>query len=260
VTLFKELHVNDFSFLLGALILGLAAIPALVAQETRPCLGDQDRVVVHAPRRLPDAGETLPVGRRPLLETAKAGDDFWVCGDGRITTPLPVGYPPPTAPGAIELKAYPSVRRAEVRGSERPDLASNFGFWKLFLHIKSRDIPMTAPVEMEYRGIDLAGSPEDQSWSMAFLYREPSLGATGTSGDVKVVDSIPTVVISVGALGSYGVPDAMRVLPTLRRALAELDRLEPAGPVRVLHYNGPDVRDGLRWFEVQVPVRLKTPR
>src|SRR4029077_21040678 len=103
--------------------------------------------------------------------------------------------------------------------------------------IKSRDIPMTAPVEMDYRGIDLAGSHDDQSWSMAFLYREPSLGATGTSGDVKVVDSIPTVFLSVGALGSYGLPDAMRVLATLRRALAEMDRLEPVRSGRVLHHN-----------------------
>jgi hypothetical protein len=111
---------------------------------------------------------------------------------------------------------------------------------------------------MDYRGVDVAGSRDDQSWSMAFLYREPSLGATGTSGDVKVVDSTPTVVLSVGALGSYGLPDAIRVLASLKRALAEMDRLEPAGSIRVLHYNGPDVPDGRRWFEVQVPVRWKT--
>jgi SOUL heme-binding protein len=252
--------IPDLSFLLGALILGLAAIPILVAQETRPSVADADRVVAYVPARLPDSGETLSVGRKPVLETAKAGEDFWVCGDGRITTPLPVGYPAPTAPGAIELKAYPSVRRAEVSGAAPPDLASNVGFWKLFRHIKSRDIPMTSPVEMDYRGIDLAGSRDDQSWSMAFLYREPSLGATGKSGDVNVVDSVPTVVLSVGALGSYGLPDAMRVLATLRRALAEIDRLEPVGSVRVLHYNGPDVPDGSRWFEVQVPVRLKAPK
>ncbi len=216
-------------------------------------------VVVYAADALPEPGDVIPVGRKPLLEVSRIGADLWICGDGRITTPLPVGYPRPTAPGALELKAYSSVRRAEVTGSMAPDLASNVGFFKLFRHIQSKDIAMTAPVEMDYGGLALDGELEDGSWSMAFLYRDKDLGATERDGDVTVIDSVPRVYLSAGALGSYGLKSALQVLATLRSALLALPALEPAGPIRVLNYNGPDVRDGKKWFEVQIPVQLVAP-
>lgn len=241
-----------------ASIVGFAMHGGTSSQDGGSRRTQVDRLVVYEPTHLPGPGETVPVGRRPALEAVKIGDDLWLSGNGRITTPLPVGYPAPTAPGAIELKSYPSIRRAEVGGSILPDLSSNLGFWKLFRHIKSRGIAMTAPVEMEYRSLDLSGSRDDGSWSMAFLYREPSLGPTGVSGDVTVVDSNPTVFLSVGALGSYGIDDSLRVLETLKQALTEMAHHEAAGSVRVLHYNGPDVPNGRRWFEVQVPVRRKS--
>ena len=42
------------------------------------------------------------------------GTTFYFSGIYRVTTPLPVGYPPPTPPGVIEVKSYPEVRRADV--------------------------------------------------------------------------------------------------------------------------------------------------
>ncbi|MFN9971363.1 MAG: hypothetical protein ACK58T_15860, partial [Phycisphaerae bacterium] len=84
------------------------------------------------------------------------GESTTFSADGVLTidTPLPVGYPDPTPPGAIDLKLYPSVRRAEVSG-EVKSLSSggNDGFWPLFRHIQRRDIAMTSPVEMEYRTV-----------------------------------------------------------------------------------------------------------
>lgn len=244
----------------AALVLLMTMIHTAPAQDSRPESKARASLVVFAPDVLPEAGASIPVGRRPALEAAKISEDLWICGDARIMTPLPAGYARPTSPGAIELKAYPVIRKAEVAGPGRPDFASNIGFWRLFRHIKSRNIAMTAPVEMEYRGV---GGPEAEGgrvdgWSMAFLYREPSLGPTGDADDVRVVDSTPATYLSMGAVGSYGVKDAMRILESLRQALAELPALEAAGDVRVLHYNGPEVRDGRRWFEVQIPVRLRS--
>ncbi len=217
-------------------------------------------LVVFSPTALPAPGVSIPVGRKPELEASRIGADLWICGDARITTPLPVGYADPTAPGAIELKSYPSLRRAEVSGSMLPDMASNLGFWKLFNHIQSRQIAMTSPVEMDYPGLDLDGDMKNGAWSMAFLYRNPTLGDAGQAGDVRVADSTPLTYLSVGAKGSYGMRDTKRVLATLKQALAELDGFEAAGPVRVLHYNGPDVRNGQKWFEVQIPVKLRACR
>ena len=85
------------------------------------------------------------VGGDVELQTEFKVDRF-TCGESYIEAPLPVGYPAPTPPGAIDLKRYPSVRRAEVSGSGDPDRKRNGAFWPLFNHIKQRDIAMTSPV------------------------------------------------------------------------------------------------------------------
>jgi hypothetical protein len=252
---------------LRALVLATTVLGVVESSppQERDASFDPTRVVFR-PDRAPNPGESIPIGALPTHEVARVSDSLVLCGDGRITTPLPKGYPAPTAPGALELKTYGVVRKAEVGGAAAPDLASTIGFWKLFSHIKSRDIAMTSPVEIEYGGLSVdaeAGSPRGGAWSMAFLYREPSLGPTGDSGGVDVLDSTETTYLSAAALGNYGVDDAARLLPKLRAALAELPNFEVVGSVRVLHYNGPEAPAGRRWMEVQIPVRMKnaaTPR
>lgn len=168
-----------------------------------------------------------------------------------IDTPLPVGYPDPTPPGAIDLKKYPSVRRAETSGESSPDLGMNFAFFSLFNHIRRRDIAMTSPVEMDYRPV----REDSTQWTMSFLYRESSLGPTGPDRNVTVVDVPPMTVVSIGMRGRYSVERAKAQLPALEKWLSENPQWERAGDFRALYYNGPDRRTADQWAEVQIPVR-----
>lgn len=183
------------------------------------------------------------------------GADTWTCGPARITTALPVGYPPPTPPGAIELKHYPSVRRAEVSGAGNPDLGRNSAFWPLFGHIQKREIAMTSPVEMDYPTL-IESVPDKNEWTMSFLYREASQGELGRDGNVSVVDQAPMTVIAMGRLGDYSWQNALEAIEPLRVWLAGQSKWEIAGPARALYYNGPEKRLAEKWSEIQIPVRL----
>lgn len=171
---------------------------------------------------------------------------------------LPDGYPRPTPPGAIEIKHYPSVRRAEVSGNGDADFkmmgrsASN-AFWPLFNHIKSRDIPMTAPVEMDYPGLSASADPE--AWTMSFLYRVPDMGDTGRDGQILITDAPPVTVLSIGVRGRLNENQTRIALQTLEAWLADSPDWTPAGDTRTLGYNGPNVWPWNRWWEVQIPIR-----
>ncbi|MGA1223830.1 MAG: hypothetical protein ACO31E_04590, partial [Phycisphaerales bacterium] len=107
-------------------------------------------------------------------------------GPSRIESPLPAGYPEPTPPGAIDLKRYPAVRRAEYVSDGSPGWGMNMGFFPLFNHIKRNDIAMTSPVEMDYRDMfdpesGKQSAKESMSWTMSFLYRQREQGPEGLS-------------------------------------------------------------------------------
>jgi len=129
-------------------------------------------------------------------------------------------------------------------------------FWPLFNHIKSHDIAMTSPVELDFRDLEAGTSSDPREWSMAFLYRSPGLNRPGTEGPVEVLDAQPVTVIAVGLKGDYS-------MSLVRRGVAELDawmddhpELEFDGPWRVLYYNGPALFWWNKWAEVQRPVRF----
>lgn len=252
-----------------ALTFGLVAALTAFAQDSKPSA---------APTPAPDkAKETeAEVGfgavRTPSLVTRVGGDreiaievkeGVYRCGKSSIESPLPDGYPEPTPPGAIDLKEFPSVRRVEWASNATAGQRSmDGGFWPLFNHIKSRDIPMTSPVEMDYPGV----FPEPLTstkpvakgaWTMSFLYRNPSEGPTGTDGSLKVVDTPAVTMLAVGVQGPYGMAIVEKGLTALQGWLAEHPEYELAGSVRVFHYNGPYVRDAYKWSEVQLPVRKK---
>lgn len=172
-----------------------------------------------------------------------------------VDTPLPVGYPRPTPPGAIELKTYPSVRRAEVQGSMSPDIGMNLKFWPLFNHIKRRGIEMTSPVEMDYSGVGPAAAHAPDSWKMSFLYREPANGEVGRDKSVSVVDTQAVTVLATGIRGRYAWQKLQEPLDLLGQWLEEHPEWERAGDARALYYNGPDRRTSDLWAEVQIPVR-----
>ncbi len=183
-------------------------------------------------------------------------DGVYTSGKARIDTPLPVSYPPPTAPGAIELKRYPIVRRAEFSSSGPADMGMNVAFWPLFKHIQRRDIEMTSPVEMDYRGME-DGTPD--GWTMSFLYREREQGPTGRDGFVTVEDAPALTVVAFGMTASYNSRNFAAGMAELDAWLASQTAWERDGDPRAMHYNGPDVRPQDRWMEVQIPIRKRLP-
>ncbi|HBS29212.1 MAG TPA: ABC transporter substrate-binding protein [Phycisphaerales bacterium] len=198
-------------------------------------------------------GEPPPAGQ---VERTPEG---YRCGACRITTPLPEGYPGPTAPGAIEIKRYPSVRRAEVTRSGSVDWGMNGAFWPLFRHIQRRDIEMTSPVEMDYPGMLDDRDARPSGWTMSFLYRTADLGPTGSDGkSVVVVDTEPLTVVAAGFRGSYSMSVVRTNMEMLEQWLADQSEWERAGEARALHYNGPEQRARDRWGEVQIPVRRRS--
>lgn len=212
-------------------------------------------------RPLDEPWTVLRVGGDPEVRVVGSDGSYRVAGQPGllIDTPLPVGYPPPTPPGAIELKKYPPIRRAEKSGSMAPDIGMNFAFFPLFNHIKNRDIEMTSPVEMDYLGTSDwdrrgVGRAPDQ-WIMSFLYREPSNGPTGEDRSVRVVDTDAVTVVSLGLRGRYSWEKARDGIATLQRWLAEHPQWRQAGDARSLYYNGPDRRTRDLWAEVQIPIR-----
>jgi hypothetical protein len=153
---------------------------------------------------------------------------------------LPEGFPQPTLPHDVELKRYPRYRMATApMGGGRQDGA----FWKLFQHIQSNEIPMTAPVETTYE----VDGERMRATTMAFLYEGPEQGRAGEAGAVDVVDVGEQWVVSMG----------LRGYAALLEYVAAHGGLEVVGEMRTMGYNSPMVMGARRTFEVQVPVRVK---
>lgn len=162
---------------------------------------------------------------------------------------MPVGFPPTAPVGEIVLKEYPRYRMVRTRANT----GQMTEFWTLFAHIKSHDIAMTAPVEMNY---DRDGERRD----MAFLYGKPDLGSAGKRSLVEVVDSKPMKTVTIGIRGRR----TDRAIAAARRALdkwmSTQQRYEIAGDMRVMGYNGPSVPSSRQFFEVEYPVRARRVR
>jgi len=187
-------------------------------------------------------------------------------GPSRIESPLPAGYPEPTPPGSIDIKRYPSVRRAEYVSEGSPGIGMNMGFFPLFNHIKRNDIAMTSPVEMDYRDMfDPAtgkqAAKDSMSLTMSFLYRTPELappGADKKDRKVLVTDRPEMEVLAIGMNGPYGTGIVEKGLTMLHDWLREHPEYEIAGEPRAFHYNGPYIANRIKWSEVQLPIRKKS--
>lgn len=188
-----------------------------------------------------------------LTASIEGADGDYRFGRCRVDTPQPVGYPPPTPAGAIDLKTYPGVRLAEVSSSEHPDRGMDRTFWPLFNHIKKHDIAMTAPVEVNYQEMsDQSRTPS--SWSMAFLYRSADLNQTGEEGNVTVRDSAPVTVVAIGLKGQYTMSRVQKGMESIEAWLGENPQWKAAGDWRSLYYNGPMLFSWNKWAEVQLPI------
>jgi len=246
-----------------------APVPQPQMMALTPATEPANTAAAGSTTSVPAPGQTVRVGGDLKAAARQQGDD-WLFGRCAITTPLPEGYPAPTPPGAIDLKTYPSIRRAEFSATNaNPDIGMNVGFFPLFNHIKRRDIAMTSPVEMDYAGMDpvaaakqpAASASMPPSWTMSFVYRTPELGPVGDDAKdsrVKVVDTKPQTYVSVGMQGFYGIDNVRRGIAKLNEWLAANPQWEAAGDARSLYYNGPERANRDKWLEVQLPVRQRS--
>ena len=247
---------NTFRGILGVAFAMLGACAMTGGPEPDPVVPEPSASTPW-PLTAPKAGQTVRVlgdAPAPVLE-----GENWFSGKCEIEAPLPVGYPAPTPPECVEIKTYPVVRRAEYSGQGPTSIGMGNGFWPLFNHIKKRDIAMTSPVEMDYRGMttdDGKLTDEQGAWTMSFLYRETKQGPEGDAErGVKVVDSPEVTVISIGMMGGYGLNRVNQGVEKLRDVLAKQDRWVAAGDPRSLSYNGPQIAFKRRWSEIQIPVK-----
>lgn len=188
-----------------------------------------------------------------LVEREGKDGTLYAAGLVSTETNIPVGYPVPTPPGAIEVKFYPSVRRAEFSNESKAGPTGSFGFFPLFQHISRNNIAMTSPVEMEQADTDNDGVV-DQS-TMAFLYHTTDDGPTGEDGLVKIVDTEPRVWLSIGVRGQREANDWQPQADKLIDWLDTQSAWVRDGEARVLGYNGPYVPRNEQWWEVQIPVK-----
>ena len=169
----------------------------------------------------------------------------------RVEAPVPAGFPAPSPVGVVEIKKLPVYRMAKVANS---GLGGN-NFFTLFNHIKKNKIEMTAPVEMTMA--EKNGKYTESS--MAFLYQETTLGKVGPQGNVAVLDTTECTVVSVGMRGS---PSSENIESARRWLLEKIknapEAYEIAGELKVMGYNSPFMPEKLRYYEVQLPLKLPT--
>ena len=242
--------------LVATAIAGCMTAPQWVSNPTPDDAAEARPVSDHIDQPAQDASDdswtVLRVGGNMEARITGSNGD-WRFAESRVDTPLPDSYPPPTPPGSIELKHYPSVRRAEYSGRMHPNLGMNFGFWPLFRHIDRNEIAMTSPVEMDYHQWDERDKAPD-SWTMSFLYRNADLGPTGNDGDITITDKTPLTVVSIGMNGPYTMSTVRVGVAALERWLADQNQWQAAGEPRAFFYNDPGVPRARRWIEVQIPI------
>ena len=168
----------------------------------------------------------------------------------RVEAPVPAGFPAPTPVGVVEIKKLPVYRMAKVNNT-----GGGNNFFTLFNHIKKNNIEMTAPVEMTMA--EKNGKYTESS--MAFLYQETTLGKVGPQGNIAVLDTKECMVASIGMRGS---PTA-EAIESAKRWLIEKIKTAPEayeieGELKVMGYNSPFMPEKLRYYEVQLQLKLPT--
>ncbi len=154
---------------------------------------------------------------------------------------LPKGWPQPGPFNEVSRKKYPAYRAAFTESGGRTR-----SFWTLFRHIKSQDIPMTAPVEMVMKEEE----GEMGMIGMGFLYQDLSVGELGANGKKVEVTDVPALnVLSYAWMG----PNNDQWVQAARTALeAELERRNlTATSFRLFGYNSPGVPRAKRTHELQ---------
>ena len=199
-----------------------------------------------ASSKLQDVTKQADTLRAALLETLVI-----LTFKPKVEAPVPAGFPAPSPVGVVEIKKLPVYRMAKVANS---GLGGN-NFFTLFNHIKKNKIEMTAPVEMTMA--EKNGKYTESS--MAFLYQETTLGKVGPQGNIAVLDTKECMVASIGMRGSptaEAIESAKRWLIEKIKAAPEAYEIE--GELKVMGYNSPFMPEKLRYYEVQLQLKLPT--
>ena len=160
---------------------------------------------------------------------------------------LPQGFPEPTQVGVIEIKHYPQYRAVTYTHTGDFTQATQVAFNPLFQHITSNHIAMTTPVEARY---PIEGSQAEVS----FLYSTPQIQPQQVQSYVKVTETSPMTVISIGIKGAYSWENYEISLQQLKAWLEQHPEYEIIGDPRRLLYNSPRVPESLKYSEVQIPI------
>ncbi|MBY0263384.1 MAG: heme-binding protein [Phycisphaerales bacterium] len=247
---------------IGVLALAILTTAVSTLASDPPVATPGQSPAAASPTEVPKPGTVVRLSGNAKLQPERTKDGGYTLPGSplRITAPLPDGYPAPTPPGEIELKTYPSVRRAEYTVAGEPGAAMFQSFRPLYNHISGRKIPMTSPVEMDFpptasKPEKKDGAEQPPTWKISFLYRTKELGPTGTDGKVKIVDTAETTVVGIGIDNIVAGPETVvDEEAALRKWLSSQDQWEQAGDPRSLGYTGPGE---LPWSELQIPVRRK---
>lgn len=234
---------------------------ALLAADVERCtqsLGGESRVG----RELRRAA-TAAVGRvRDASEVADAFDELAgvvreraldLAFVPRSESPRPAGFPEAAPVGEIVVLEYPAYRMARAAVARGWPGGTSLAFWTLFRHIEARSISMTAPVEMTFA----VRRDDERVESMAFLYAHTGIGAVGREGDVDIVDVPAARVVSLGLRGAAAEREFLQARRELDAWLNAHPEWCAAGPLRVMAWNSPMVRAAERFFEVQLPIRVR---
>lgn len=159
----------------------------------------------------------------------------------RSEASLPKGWPKPGPYNEVSEKTYPPYRAAFTDGT-----GSTGAFWRLFKHIKRKEIPMTAPVEMTME----KSEKSMRMASMAFLYQSTEVGETGTDGEKIEIRDIPSQkVLSYTWMGPRNESSLTIAKAALEQHLNEKKLV--AASYRLLGYNGPGTPKKKRTHELQ---------
>jgi len=198
-----------------------------------------------ASSKLQDVTKQADTFRAALLETLVI-----LTFKPKVEAPVPAGFPAPTPVGVVEIKKLPVYRMAKVNNT-----GGGNNFFTLFNHIKKNNIEMTAPVEMTMA--EKNGKYTESS--MAFLYQETTLGKVGPQGNIAVLDTKECMVASIGMRGS---PTAEAIESAKRWLLEKIktapEAYEIEGELKVMGYNSPFMPEKLRYYEVQLQLKLPT--
>lgn len=186
-----------------------------------------------------------------------------------MPAPLPIGFPPPTEVGVIEVKQYPEYRAVTYTHEGEAQVATRVAFNPLFEHISRNQIAMTVPVEARYYDDSrmpspptpplkggIAQFPMSNVVEVSFLYAHPEISPESIDPRVKVVDYPAMMAVSIGLVGPYTWESYQTNLQGLRTFLAEHPQYEIVGPPRRLLYNSPMTPAAIKRSEVQIPIAI----